>query len=341
MSDFDKLKRNYADEDRVEAVYQAKDEEIPVSVKKPNVFSVVLATIKRDKEYLDKVNTARELPSLSHSVLSFFIVLGIALTLAICYFSVSKMILIPLLLVFCPLALPIIIIVFYYEIHRDRSVDFFKFALTFVIGFVFYLLLNFLNKRVLYSISFYSDIENYVYPVIYAIALFSFTFLIANSFKATSLSACFLIAVTLAMSYYFLETLNVVFTKLFIVVKNEELIGKDISPAVSAIVGEESYLEQSITNLFEGWFDLFVYRPYMFSGWAMIIGAVASMSVEVRNKKGKPLRSIYLLIMLVVLFFYMTVTSTTIELFDTILKILSFVGTFYVSTNFLNTELIN
>ena len=167
------------------------------------------------------------------------------------------------------------------------------------------------------------------------------TFLLANAYKATSLSACFIIAVTLAMSYYTISTVNGVFNKLFIVVKREQLIEGYLYPSVSAIVLEEGYLTQSINNFFDDWFTTFVFNPYMYSAWAMIIGAVVSMSVEIRNKKGKPPRLIYLLLMLVVLFQYITVTTTTIQLFDYILKTLSCLGTSYVSVNFLNTHLMN
>ena len=340
MSDFDKLKRDFSDSDRVEAIYQAKDDEAPVKVKKPTVFSVLLATIKRDKDYLDKVNSARTLPNLSHTVLTFFIILALSLTLVICYFAVDKAALIPLILFFCPIAIPCILLVFYYEINTDANLDFFKFALTFVIGFAFYLIINFINKSILYQISFYNTIENYFYPILYTLTLFLLTFLLANSYKATSLSACFLIAVTLAMSYHTLFTLHTVFNDLFVVVKREQLVEGYLYPSVSAIVLDEEYLTQSVQNVFNDWFNSFVFSPYMFSAWAMVIGSVVSISVEVRNKKGNPPRSVYLLLMLVVFFRYMTVTTTTVQLFDHIIKILAFLGTTYVSVNLLNTYLI-
>lgn len=341
MNNFEKLKKENSTEDRVETVYQKIDDPTPVAVKKPTIFSVLLATIKRDKDYLEKVNSSRKLPNLSHTVLSFFIILAISLTLVICYFAVDKVVLIPLLLFFCPIAIPCILLVFYYEINTDKTLDFFKFALTFVLGFAFYLVLNFINKSILYQLTFYSTIENYFFPILYILVLFLLTFLLANTYKATSLSACFIIAVTLAMSYYTISTVNGVFNKLFIVVKREQLIEGYLYPSVSAIVLEEGYLTQSINNIFDDWFTTFVFNPYMYSAWAMIIGAVVSMSVEIRNKKGKPPRLIYLLLMLVVLFQYITVTTTTIQLFDYILKTLSFLGTSYVSVNFLNTHLMN
>lgn len=337
MSDFDKLKKDSDYSDRVEAVYQAKDEMQFVAVKKPTIFSVLLASLKRDNNYLENVNTAKKLPTLSNFILSVFIVFALTATLVICYFSVDKAVFIPLALVFCPLAIPSIILVFYFELDSDHSITMFKFSLTFVLGFVFYLFLNFLNKNVLYQISFYSNIEHYVYPIIYTFLLFVITFILANVYKATSLSSCFLIAVTLAMSCFVIENLTGNFSKLFLTVKKEQVIEGYLYPSVNAIIMEDSYLTQSISDLFDRWFQNFIFMPYMYASWAMIVGAVVSTVLEVRNKKGHSPKSVYLLLMLVLFFRYIADFSTSIELFDYILSFMSFIGTFYVSTRLLNS----
>ena len=338
MSDFEKLKRDNPSDDRVEAVYQKKDEAQIIAVKKPTIFSVLLATLKRDKTYLENANTAKRLPTLSHFVLSVFIVAALTITLVICYFSVDKAVFIPLALVFIPLAMPAMVLVFYYELDVERSISLFKFSLTFVLGFIFYLFLNFLNKKVLYQISFYSNIERYVFPIIYTALLFFLTFLLSNVYKATSLPSCFLIAVTLSMSCYIIENLTNNFSTLFLTVKKEQVIeGGYLYPSVNAIIMEDGYLTQSISNLFNDWFLKFMFMPYMYAAWAMIVGAVVSTVLEVRNKKGNSPKSVYLLLMLVIFFRYIADISTTIALFDIILSFMSFIGTFYVSTRFLNS----
>ena len=338
MSDYEFLKRDSKSQDRVEAIYQPKNDTAPVAVKKPTIFSVLLATIKRDKDYLNNVSFVKKLPTLSFTVLSFFIVLALSLTLVVCYFAVDKVYLVPLIMAFCPVAIPVIMLVFHYELNDDGSFNFFKFALTFVLGFLFYLLLNAINKGIFYQISFYSSIENYVYPILYVIMLFLMTFLLANSFKVTTLSGCFLIAVTLSMSSFMLDTLTNVFNDLFITVKREELIEGYLYPSVSAIVREDGYLAQSVKNVFDRWFIDFVFMPFMIAAWGMIIGSVAAYSVGTKNKKGVP-KTIYLLLILVVFFRYIADISTTIAIFDHILRAMSFFGTLYISVRLLNTNL--
>ena len=331
MSDFNELKRNNPSKDRVEAVYQVVEEK-PINVKSPNLFSLLMATIRRDKKYLESVNERKILPSFSYSFLTLIITVSLAVILVICYFSMDLVRFLPLIMIFCSIAIPIDILVFYYELNQERSINLFSLFVTVAFGFVFYLIIALIKRALLNTLSFYVNVDLYIMPLMFTIFVFAATFMLANIFKATTLSECFMIATTLTMTYYAVGTLTGIFESLFINVPNEI---KDYDVA-TAILNEDRYLSQSITNVFSDWFYKYVYTPVMYSAWAVVIGAVVSMSSKLRNNKGNVPKSIYLLLLLVILFNYISLVNTSIRLFDVILKFMAFIGSAFLTVKFIN-----
>ena len=288
MSDFNELKRNNQSDDRVEAIYQKVDDQRKAARKRPTFFSTFLATIKRDKEFFDRSDLTENPPVLNASVLSILLLSAVALIILLFYFFVDQIILLPILLIYCPLATPILLFIFNFEMSRDRSISFLSVFVLIIIGLVFYLVLTLINSNVLYNISFYSNVEHYVYPVIFTVLLFFFTFIMASSFKVSKLSAYFLMAVTIALSYYYFYTMTRLFTDIFVNVKMD--IGGQVYN-FSGIFDDEQHVAMSIENIFDNWVYDFLFIPLMYSFWAIIIGSVVSVAAERRSQNRSLSRS--------------------------------------------------
>ena len=340
MSDFDKLKRGAPNEDRVEAVYQVKEEK-QINVKKPNLFSLLMATIKRDKAYLESVNDTKVLPSFSYSFLSLIIAVSLAVILVICYFSMDLVKFLPLFMLFGSFAIPVIILVFYFEMNHSRSLNLFSVFVTIAFGFVLFLVTALVKRALLNTLSFYVDVDLYITPFLFVSLIFVSTFILANVFKSTSLPECFIIATTLAMTYFSVSTITGIFEDMFINVRKEIVIENYVYPSVNAIIKDSDYLAKSVENIFENWFTKFIYTPVMYSCWAVIIGAVVSMTSKMRNKNGNVPKTLYLLLLLDVLFYYIAFVNTSVELFDIILKFMSFFGSAYLAVKFINMYISN
>ena len=331
MSNFDDLKRENHSDDRLEAVYQKVDAEVKDTRKKPTVFSLVLATLKRDNNFFERSDLRTKPPMLNATVLTFFMLLAASLVLVLCYFFFDKIVLVPMTLVFSPLFVPLILIVFYYEMNADKSVSVVAVFLSFIFGLLMYITITFLNRNFLYNITFYSDAERYIFPIIYSSLLFLITFLLTSIFKAGSLTAFFLVAVSVSLSYYYISTVVNVFNDLFVRINTDSI--------VRAIVASEESLTLSFNSIFSDWIYDFIFYPLLYSFWAVIIGSVVSVSASRRDGQKRLSRSTYFLL-IVLLFSEFTVSiSTTIALLDHVLKILSFIVSMYVSVRMINKAL--
>lgn len=337
MSDFNDLKKENQSADRLEAVYQKVEPQKKVARKKPTVFSVIFATIKRDKDFFERSDDKSRLPVLNATVLTSLLLLAVSVIIVLGYFFLDKMVLVPMLIIFCPLVIPLIILVFNYEMNDDKGITLFRISLTVAVGLIFYFIVTLINERIFYNISFYANVESYVYPVLYTILLFLLSLLIATSFKATKLSAYFLIAVTLSLTFYYIGAVNGLFSDLFVSDESVEFFNGVNHPL--AIINNDVYLTQSIANVFDNWFFDYVFIPLMYSFWAIIIGSVVSVAAERRSQNRSLSRSTYLLFLLVIFLQYLVYISTSIALLDITLEIISFLVSAYVAVSMLNTRL--
>ena len=335
MSDFNELKRNNQSEDRLEAVYQKVDAEKKTAKKKPTVFATILATIKRDKDYFDRSDLESNPPALNSTIISFIVLFAFTLVLLLCYFFINKLILVPILVIYCPFIVPLILLVFNYEMNRDGAVKHLSVFISIMVGFVLYLIISLVNDRVLYNLSLYSNVESYVYPIIFTLSLFFLTFILASSFKATKLSAYILIAVTIALSYYYLHSVIELFSDLFVKIKVDQIDAQ----AIEAIIKDEQHLSESIEKIFDDWFKDYLFMPLMYSFWAIIIGSVVSVAAERRGQHRRLSRTTYLLLILVLFLQTIVYISTSIDLLDSTLNLFSFIISAYVSITMLNTSL--
>ncbi len=327
---------NQNDEDLVVAIVEPKKEEPSVVFKAPTIFSVILATIKDDKEYLNTINKTRTLPKLTNTVLTMFVFLAVIILMLVMNTFVDKLIFIPFALFFCSIAVPFLMLTFYFEFNNYNKVGFFKTTLSFLIGIFVYLVINVVSETYLVRIALSTQqfqIDNFAVPILFTVFVFIFTFLLSSAYKAQTLSDCFLISVAIAMGYAFFENVADCFNSLFV---SAQINIKGNAYPIDIIANVEEYLNTSFDQLFENTFFKFVFTPFMYSSFSVIIGFIVSM---IANKSFHVTKSIYLLLILVVVLNVILFFDTSIQSLNYILKIISFLIATYLIITIMNTTL--
>lgn len=337
MTDFDKLSANNEDGDVLVSVTEKKAPPQSAPVKKANIASVVLATIKRDESYFI-VDGVRRLPDLKYTMLGLILtVIVVALALAMNLF-VSYAMLIPIISFLFVIVPPLIILVFFYELNANLSIKLHVVAIAFLLGFFAYVLINFLSSF-LYQFVAKEQIEQIGFPIVLALICFVDTLVLSSTFKTNRSGDCFLIAVAVMLGFCVTNNLVASFNKLFVTDGMIATATYNAPPGAGAIINTAEYLQTNYENLFTGWlFDYFI-MPHLYACWATVIGFLASYAGESKVKERVVPKSVYLLLMLCAVMNVLAVIDTAIYYLEIILKAVAFIVSTFLEITFINLSL--
>ncbi len=337
IDEFDRLSldnENLSEESIGISINEPKQEISEVKTSKPHVFGAVLATIKRDNSVLYPAEGA-VLPNLKHSLLTFFGLFVLAAVLIIVYSIITHLSFIPILLLFVAFAAPLLLLVFYHEFNYSNNVYVHRMVILFILGAVIYLIFSHLGDNFIATLFYQSIVDSIITPIALSMFIFIAIFLFASYFKVSAVSECFIIGVSIAMGYAACEILTNGFEALFIPTK----IGTDLPYETEVIINQEAFLENSIKNLFDNWAYEYLLMPYLYACWATIISHLVFMLIGSRREKNEMPRSMYLLIMLVIVLHVIAVVDTSLGIFNVALRIVSLLASTFLLFKILNSSL--
>ena len=156
-------------------------------------------------------------------------------------------------------------------------------------------------------------------------------------YNLTTFSSTILLAVSVGSGFATAWSLHAVVETLFIPV--EVISGVNSSHYSGlAIVDDLAFTNQSIKALFEIVPTRCFYFPLVIASWSVAIGSVATNSGFSAVKRDKPF-SLYLLLVLVIVLFILSMFTTSFEYFDIILKLISLITSLIVAIKLVNTAL--
>ena len=337
MNDFEKLSTDNVDKDAIVSVTEVKTAEPEMSVTKPNILTVFFATIKGDKTFY-ATDGVRRLPNLKYTLLCIMSMILITVFMFVMNFVIGYGVLIPTVSFLFTVLPPIVIIIFFYELNAEKTINLFPLSVAFLLGFVVYVVLN-LFSSFLYQFVAKESIEQIGFPIALAIICFLNTLLLSNAFKTDKTGDCFLIAVTIMLGFCVTNNLVQSFNKLFVIDGIISTGTYSAPPGAGAVINTGEFLKSNYNNLFENWlFDYFV-LPHMYACWAVVTGFLVAVTGESRSKKSETPKSMYLLLMLCILINVIAVIDTAIEYLEIILKIIAFIGSTALEIAFINMYL--
>ena len=338
MNNFDKLDKVISGEDgndKVVSVVEPKVEQPTARLKNANLLNAFIATIKRDDEaYLHGFKNAETLPIFKYTTRTLLVFCALLVAGLLINTFLPAAVSIPIMLVVCPLFMPLITMIFASECNVKKDISLYKISLYFVSGAISYLLLKYLADSFLVKIILEEQLETYVMPIINTVFSFVICFIIANTNKTVGLAQCFVVAVSFVMGYVYAELLVEGFARLFI---TEQLSLSELqAPFIEIIVNDEGYLKRSLHRLFDEWYNNYLVYPVLCSFWAIILGTVVSMSTEFKDNRRDMPKSVYLLLVLIVIFRILYLLETSFFYLDAILRIVSIIGSAFTAIKFIN-----
>ena len=339
MNKFDQLDKlnDVTTEDKVVSVIEPKVEQQQQRLKKPTIFNALFATIKRDDKYRKSFLNGEKLPTYANTIFivcsfAVLVLIGTLITIVL-----PALVSIPLALVFCPLVVPVVMTTLYYDNNVQKGIQPFSLTLIFVGGMISYVALRYLSDALLIKIILEGQLETYFLPIISTIITFVICFFIATTNKTAGISQCFLIAMAFSMGTVFAEQLIKGFHRLFL---TESLTLSELqTPIVELIVNDEKYLKRSLLSLFNGWLGNYLVYPFLNACWASIIGLVVSMTTEFKDNRRDMPRSLYLLLILAIIFRILYLIDTSISYVDVALRLVSFAGSLFIAIKLINYTL--
>ncbi len=339
MSNFDRLSvDNNNKENLTVSVVEPKKKETNLPTKKPTIFSVIMASIKQDKTYLEKANQFKPLPIFKYTFLTFFSLVLLAILILVISITTLPVKTIPLLLLCLPSAMIALIIVFYSELNQYSKLNTFYVFFAFLTGILIYFIIDFLSTLVyrFISIQVFNQIAQ---PILYSLFTFFFSFVLCNLFKTTKMGECFVVAVSISLGFYFITELTGAFSRLFVLDGTINTGSYIAPPGSGVIINNSEYLKNNLNSMLNSWAYNYLALPYLYACWATVIGFLVSFAAENKIKKREAPKSIYLLLMLVILLNAIAFMDTAMGYLSLILVIASVVGSSLLAIVFLNIYL--
>ena len=334
MSDFNKKLLEENEIENTVSVVEPKVEEKQTQVNKPTVFSVLLASIKKDANYLNNETYGR-LPDMLRFLRSVYVMFGLVVVILIMTFYIGYDLLIPIVSLFMSIAAPILIIIFFYEFAVDKKVNIFVILVSFVVGFLLYVLLNF-GSSFLYTFVAKEQIEQIGYPLVFGLSCFLVTVVVAGNLKTYKLQDCFLIAVSIAMGFCFTTNFVATFSKLFVFDGAITTASGTARLGAGVIISDKDFLSKNFQNLLNNWLFEYVLLPHLYGAWAVVIGFLVSYTSETRSSNRETVKSVYLLLLLVIAINVVSVWDPAVDYLSLVFKALAVFGSTMLEVVFLN-----
>lgn len=333
MDKFDKLSllSNKKDDEVIVSVIEPKIEKKEDVQKRPTVFSAFLATLKQDKSRMYPTKGA-VLPNLRSTVNCFVALVFLSAVMVASWYFIDKMVFIPVALLFLSIAIPCLILVFYYEFDVGHQIPLGKLLLLAIVGALTYILVSQVISEVFYLIFYESLVDSVIVPIITNVVMFAVVFLATSFFQSRSVRDYFLIVAFLVMGYVMCECFVNGFSSLFISGK----VGDNVLYNIRIIVDNEEMLEKSMKKLLDGMVYDFIVWPFLCSCWGTIYAYLMYYLADSKRKKNEIPRSMYLLIFLVIILNILAVADTSMVSFNVILKCITTAISVYILVKLLN-----
>ncbi|MBR3863817.1 MAG: hypothetical protein IKJ19_01700 [Clostridia bacterium] len=300
---------------------------------KVTVFGALIAALSINKGDDDLYALIRPVKTLK-----FCILLVVLTTMIYFFYQVADVkLILPIIIIFASIAIPILMVTISYELCPQKNITFFQIFVSFSFGLLIYLSIDSLVNKVLIKMIYATTIDTVIVPVLWGIAEVIFVAILAKMYNLTTFSSTILLAVSVGSGFATAWSLHAVVETLFIPV---EVISNINSSHYSglAIVDDITFTNQSIKAFFEIVPTRCFYFPVAIASWSVAIGSVATNSGISRIKRDKPF-SLYLLLVLVIVLFILSMFTTSFEYFDVVLKIISLLTSLLVAIRLVNTAL--
>lgn len=336
MNKFDKLSL-YSDE---------KDENVVVSVieptvakpvqtrKSPTIYTTLMANFKQEKELLYPSKGAN-LPNLKGTISTFSSLIFLSAVMVALWYLVDKVLFIPLALAFLSLAIPVFLMVFYYEFDMGHTLPLGKLFLLVIIGALSYVVLSQISSEILYLMLNESFVSSTIMPIITNVVMFGIIFVVTSFFKSDSVRDYILVVCFLIMGYVVCESFVKGFSSLFVSTKTDGGYLYNLK----VIVDNEEFLEESMKSLMSNWLYDFVALPFLYSCWGTIYAYLIYYLADSKRKKREFPKSMYLLIFLVIMLDIFAKMDTSMTSFNVILRVVSVMISVYLLIKLLNFSL--
>lgn len=336
MNKFDKLSllNGEKSENVVVSVVEPKVQKSVQTKKRPTIFSAFIANFKQDKELLYPSKGAT-LPNLKTTIWCFFTLVFLSAVMVSLWYLIDKVVFIPMALVFLSVAVPCLIMCFYYEFDMGNAFPMPKLFLLVVIGGLCYVIISQISSELLGVIFNEALISSILMPVVSNVVMFIVIFLVTSFFKSQSVRDYIMIVSFLVMGYVICECFVKGFSALFI---SQKLDG-GVLYNVKVIVGSEEMLEESMRNLLDGMFYDFIVIPFLYSCWGTVYAYLIYYLAESKKKQQEIPKSMYLLLFLVIILNILAKVETAILSFNAILRLISTITSIYVLLKLLNFSL--
>lgn len=244
---------------------------------------------------------------------------------------------IPLYLVFASTAFPLMFITFHYELNLRRNISIFQMLFSFLFGLVLNLMIKGLSDSLLVQSIYQDTIDIFIVPLLWGVGQVLFLAIFSKIYGITDVSTNILLAVCVGMGYAFFNSMNGLYSSLY---RSVEIIvpGSD-NYVGQAIVDYSLYMEESLKQA-DGllmWNCFFF--PFLIACWSVVLGAVVSLTKLLGTKKSESSFSVYLLLVLVVILYILSVFPTSIGYFEYLLKIVCAVISFFVAIRLENNAI--
>lgn len=333
MNNFDKLSllSEKQDENAVKSVIQPKAPAPEAPKKRPTIFTALFANFKQDKDLLYPSKGA-VLPKLTGTLGTLVTLVFLSAVMVALWYFIDKVAFIPIALVFLSISIPCFITVFYYEFDVGMTIPVGKLFLLMVIGALCYIIISQIMSEFLYIMLYQTIVDSVIMPVISNVVMFAVIFLSANFFKGETVRDYFVVVAFLTMGYVMCENLTKGFSALFISSKIDETTLYNIK----VIVGNEDMLTLSMQNLLKNLVYDYIIIPILYSCWGTVYAYLVYYLMDSRKKKNTIPKSMYLLVLLVIILNILALVDTSMVSFNIILRFISCVLSIYILIKLLN-----
>lgn len=319
----------------VASVMENYVEKNEIVIKKPNIFRLMIAALSLDKNKEEDQIYALLKPIKTLKYLIVFAVM--CLMLYLMSKLVDSKLFLPLLLTIAPCALPCLFIVFNYEIADKTGVSFFKLFCSFFFGMLLHVVINTICNTFLVKSVYKSTIDILIVPVLWGLGELTFVALLSKMYNISETSTNILIAVCVGMGYAVISAMQTMFSSFFVSV--EIIVSGNERYNGSAIIDNAIYLSQAIEQAMDSLFFSCIFFPTLIMSWSVVVGNVVSVT-EVFGKKSKGnFFSVYLLLVLVIILYALTVFPSSFGYLDVIFKIICTIISLYIMVRLQNNAL--
>lgn len=334
MNNYEELKATDQEKGKgtVKTIYAPIVKTVEVKKQKITVFSILLSSVKNDNLRYEPVKEKPySIPTPKNTVwCSIAVVVMLALLLIMRSF-VDLAVVLPITYFIFVFAVPLILIMFFYEFNTRKNVKPFSlFALfisgVFVYAFTRYFCFDFLIKYV------YSPyIDTIFFPTANVIISFVITYVVCRMFKLKHTSEIILVSVSFLLGYSVCNAIIEGFSSMFM------LTELNISNyPLYVIIRENADLATSLKQFLNQSVYLYAYVPLLYTSIAVISATVISYNEQAKIVKKTMPKSSYLLLFLNYTILCLAALNLNITYLNLISKLTSLLIAAIISINMLN-----